>query len=222
MMAGSHVALGAAAWLAASPHLGLGPADPAGIALAAAASLLPDIDHPKSWVGSRLRPVSMLVSAIFGHRGITHSALAVAACAWVLLQGGAPRWATDAVAVGYASHLAADMLTPNGLRLAWPVRRTWSLPLCKSGSQAEPLVVAALVWWAASGAFLPPPLQQAWQLLREPAAHSVHHAGPPVPARWSRAGDGSKLAHAPAPRKALCERGVSRGILIDWSARGDC
>ncbi|HEX2942254.1 MAG TPA: metal-dependent hydrolase, partial [Rhodopila sp.] len=217
-MAGSHVALGAAAWLVASPHLGLGQADPAGIGLAATASLLPDIDHPKSWVGSRLRPISDLISAVFGHRGITHSALAVAACAFVLFQGGAPRWAADAVAVGYASHLAADLLTPNGLRLAWPMRRTWALPLCKSGSQAEPLVVAALVWWAASGVFLPPPLQQAWQWLHQPAAHIAHRTEPAIPARWSRTADGAKPVHSLPPRKALCERGLSRGILVDWSA----
>ena len=178
MMAGSHIALGAAAWLVASPHLGFGPAEPLGIAVAAAASLLPDVDHPKSWVGRRLGPVSRAVSWVFGHRGVTHSVLAVGACAWVLLAGGAPRWAADAAAVGYASHLAADLLTPNGLRLAWPFKRTWALPLCKSGSQMEPLVVAVLVWWAASGAALPPPLQQGWQMLHGPATHHAgHHAG---------------------------------------------
>jgi inner membrane protein len=182
MMAGSHVALGVAAWMAASPHLGFGAADPAGVAIAAAASLLPDIDHPKSWVGRHLRPLSEAISYVFGHRGITHSALAVAACGWVVLHNGGPLWAADAAAVGYASHLLADLLTPSGLRLAWPAKRTWSLPLCKTGGQAEPLVVAALVWWAASGALVPPPLAAAWQHMEEMARPMAAHEPRRAPA----------------------------------------
>jgi len=153
MMAGSHVALGAAAWVLAAPHFGQDALHPAGLALAAAGSLLPDIDHPKSWAGQRLRPLSTLVAAVFGHRGVTHSLLALAGC-WAALRygAGAPRaWAAPVV-VGYLSHLLADLLTPGGLRLAWPLRGTWALPLCRSGSPFEPLVVAfvlSLAAWSA-------------------------------------------------------------------------
>lgn len=162
MMAGSHVALGVAAWLVAAPHLGLPAAAPACLGLAVLGSLLPDIDHPKSWLGKRLRPLSSTIASALGHRGVTHSAAAAAACAWGLLHGGAPRWVVHPLAVGYLSHLAADMLTPGGLRLAWPLRRTWALPLCKSGSPFEPLVVALLLSWAGSGNLIPPLLQEAW------------------------------------------------------------
>ena len=163
MMAGSHVALGAAAWLVAAPRLGLPALSPACLALALAGSLLPDIDHPKSWLGQRLRPLSTLAAAMFGHRGITHSAAALLACVWGLVQGGAPRWVVAPLAVGALSHLAADLLTPSGLRLAWPLRRTWALPLCTSGSAMEPLVVALLLTLAGSGGQVPPVLRQAWE-----------------------------------------------------------
>jgi len=162
MMAGSHVALGAAAWLVAAPHLGLPVLSPACLGLALAGSLLPDIDHPGSWLGQRLRPLSRMVGAVFGHRGITHSALALGACAWGLLHDGAPRWAVAPLAVGVLSHLAADLLTPAGLRLAWPLRRTWSLPVCSVGSPMEPVVVAVLLTWAGWGGQVPPALRQAW------------------------------------------------------------
>jgi len=162
MMAGSHVALGAAAWLVAAPRLGLPALSPACLGLTLAGSLLPDIDHPASWLGQRLRPLSRMVGAVFGHRGITHSALAVAVCVWGLLQGGAPRWAVAPLAVGVLSHLAADLLTPAGLRLAWPLRRTWALPVCAAGSAMEPLVVALLLTWAGWGGQVPPVLRQAW------------------------------------------------------------
>jgi inner membrane protein len=179
MMAGSHVALGAAAWVVAAPRLGLPALSPACLALALTGSLLPDLDHPKSWLGRRLRLVSRPVAALLGHRGITHSALAVAACVWGLTQGGAPRWVVAPLAVGALSHLAADLLTPAGLRLAWPMRRTWALPLCRSGSAMEPLVVAVLLTLAGSDGQVPPVLRQAWREagLAWPAAPACPAAG---------------------------------------------
>lgn len=179
MMAGSHIALGVAAWLVVAPHLGLPAADPACLGLALLGSLLPDIDHPKSWLGKRLQPISSGVASALGHRGVTHSALAVAACTWGLSRGGAPRWVVAPLAVGYLSHLAADLLTPGGLRLAWPLRRTWALPLCKTGSPFEPLVVALLLFWAGSGTLVPPLLQQIWHqsglASQQPPTVMVHH-----------------------------------------------
>lgn len=155
MMAGSHVVLGAAAWCVAAPHLGVGSLDPVALGLAVAGSLLPDIDHPKSWVGQRARPFSTVVAAVLGHRGATHSLLALGVCCWLLLQDGLPRAIVAPLLVGYLSHLAADLLTPRGLRLAWPLKGVWALPLCRSGSASEPLVVAALVLVAACSAASP-------------------------------------------------------------------
>ena len=150
MLAGSHVALGAAAWLIAAPHFDQSPLDPAGLALAVLGGLLPDIDHPKSWVGRRVRPVSNIIAAVFGHRGVTHSLLAVIGCGMLVQYAALPQSITSPLMIGYLSHLAADLLTPGGLRLAWPLRGTWALPLCRTGSPFEPLVVALvlLIAWS--------------------------------------------------------------------------
>ncbi len=144
MMAKSHVAVGLASWVVAAPLLQLAPFRPLSLALVLGASLLPDIDHPQSWIGRRARPVSTVLSALLGHRGITHSALAVVALVALLHHGGSSRAALSAIAIGYLSHLAADMLTPRGLRLAWPLRRTWGWPVCATGSAAEAVVVTGL------------------------------------------------------------------------------
>ncbi|MDD2704553.1 MAG: metal-dependent hydrolase [Acidocella sp.] len=149
MMAKSHVVVGLTAWVAAAPFLHLPPTSPAYLGLAVAGSLLPDIDHPQSWIGRRARPVSTMVAATLGHRGVTHSALAVAALVALLMHAGYRHGVVCALAVGYASHLAADMLTPRGLPLAWPLRKTWSLPLCRTGSAMEPVIILALVCWTA-------------------------------------------------------------------------
>ncbi len=143
--------VGLAAWIATAPLLHLSTLNPVYLGLAMAGSLLPDIDHPKSWVGRRARPVSTAIAAVLGHRGVTHSAIAVVGLVMVLLQAGYQRGGVSALAVGYLSHLAADMLTPRGLRLAWPLRQTWGLPLCRTGSPMESIVVVVLVgamaWW---------------------------------------------------------------------------
>ena len=147
-MAGSHVLLGMVAWAWAAPRLGMARFSPASLALVAAGSLLPDVDHPASWVGRRLRVVSRPLARALGHRGFTHSLSAAALCSAALASQGAGRAAIAPLVVGYLAHLAADLLTPQGLRLAWPLQRTFALPLCRTGSAREALIVAALLAWS--------------------------------------------------------------------------
>jgi inner membrane protein len=141
MMARSHVVVGLAAWVAAAPILHIQPMDPLYLGLAVAGSLLPDIDHPKSWVGQRTRPLSTAIAKVFSHRGITHSAFAVIVLALLMAHAGYHRATTAALVVGYISHLAADLLTPRGLRLAWPFGGNWGIPICRTNSRAEPVIV---------------------------------------------------------------------------------
>ena len=146
------MALGLAAWAWAAPRLGLPTLDPAALTLAVAGSLLPDLDHPHSWVGRRLRPISRPLAAVFGHRGATHSLIAVLSAALLLRAHGVSRAVSNPLVVGYLSHLGADLLTPAGLRLAWPLRGSIAVPLCRTGSPAEVLVVAAILAWTAFAA----------------------------------------------------------------------
>lgn len=152
MLAGSHAALGLAAWAWAAPRLGLAAFDPASLALVVAGSLLPDLDHPQSWVGRRVRVVSRPLAAVLGHRGATHSLLAVLGAALLLRSHGVGRAVSWPLVVGYLSHLGADLLTPAGLRLAWPLRGSVAVPVCRTGSPAEVLVVVAILAWTALAA----------------------------------------------------------------------
>lgn len=143
MMAATHVLAGVAAWTAGSGLAGL-PAEPAMLTAAGIGSLLPDIDHPDSWFGRRFRYVSVPLAMVIGHRGITHSLLALALClAGLALLG---RHAVAApVLVGYLSHLVCDSLTVGGVPLLWPWRRPFGLRLVRTGSAAELLLAAALL-----------------------------------------------------------------------------
>lgn len=148
MKAGSHVVLGLVAWGWVAPRLGMPRFDSASLALVALGSLLPDVDHPASFVGRRLRLISYPLARAVGHRGFTHSLIAVALCCAALASHGAGRAVTGPLSVGILAHLAADLLTPRGLRLAWPLRRTFALPICRTGSATEALIVAGVLAWS--------------------------------------------------------------------------
>ncbi|WP_406706036.1 metal-dependent hydrolase [Sodalis sp.] len=116
--------------------------------------LLPDIDHPKSVLGQRLTWLSTPIARLCGHRGFTHSLLAI--IAGILLftlrlppQSVIPLDAFHAMIIGYLSHIAADMLTPAGVPLLWPCRWRFRLPILSpaKGNQLERLVcIAALIF----------------------------------------------------------------------------
>jgi inner membrane protein len=135
MMAATHVLAGTAAWSGVA-WLDGGLARPESLAAAALGSLLPDLDHPKSWIGRRVGMVSLMIAAVFGHRGITHSLLAVVGCLFGMLILGKGAIA-PAVLVGYLSHLACDSLTKSGVPLLWPWRRPFGPRLLRTGGLVE-------------------------------------------------------------------------------------
>jgi len=152
MMAGSHVVVGLAAWTWAAPHLGQPALDPFALSLTTIGALLPDIDHPSSWVGRHLRVVSRPLAAMIGHRGVTHSVVAVLACLLLLRWQGFHPATSDPLVVGYLSHLVADLLTTGGLRLAWPLRKRQAIPLCRTGSFGESIIVTGVAIWSGAAA----------------------------------------------------------------------
>lgn len=121
-------------------------------AAGALGSLLPDIDHPSSTFGKRIKPLSNLIGYVFGHRGITHSLIAVFVLSTLLAERAhIPAWGVGLI-VGYLSHLLGDWLTPAGIPLFWPNKKRWSSPMpFRTGSLVEKLVgigtVAAGAFW---------------------------------------------------------------------------
>lgn len=92
-------------------------------------SLLPDIDHPNSKMGRRMKPISKLINKLVGHRGATHTLLAmvIVSLALFMLNLSLPLnlqpfgWSVVlGVTVGYFSHILLDALTPSGVPLFAP------------------------------------------------------------------------------------------------------
>ncbi len=107
-------------------------------------SLIPDIDHPRSTLGSKIKPISTGISKVFGHRGITHSLLMVFLL-WFLMISYHLGVVYEGIIVGYSSHLFGDWLTVFGIPLFWPLRRKFSSPLAfKTGKGFEKFVFVIL------------------------------------------------------------------------------
>jgi inner membrane protein len=89
--------------------------------------LLPDIDHPDSTIGKRVRYLSYPIYIIFGHRRLTHSALFVGAILWYGYTSD--NMLICYLAVGAGLHLVGDYLTPAGVPLLFPFGRNYRSPV---------------------------------------------------------------------------------------------
>jgi len=159
MMAFTHAAAGATSALLVAQYLHAGPIQTLLVLSGGVAgSYLPDIDHRKSAFGSRVLPLSLPISAIFGHRGITHSLIAVVAISgllwWVFQRAnwheGIAVPVLVGIAVGYLSHLLGDWLTNSGVPLLWPSKRRFVSPLKLCTGDFREYILALLMYgWVA-------------------------------------------------------------------------
>ncbi len=149
MMGRTHLAVGALAGVAtaasvAQPWLPL-------VVAALAGSILPDVDHPHSKLGRRLRPFSYIIFWTFGHRGGTHSLLFALVVA--MLASALSPAVGMGLGVGMLSHLLADAISYGsgrrftfrgaGIPAAWPLTdRKAGWRLVKVNGPLENLLVA--------------------------------------------------------------------------------
>ena len=95
------------------------------------------------------------IARAFGHRGFTHSLLAVFGLLTLFYLKVPESWIVPADAIqgmvlGYLSHILADMLTPAGVPLLWPCRWRFRLPILvpQKGNQLERVLCMALFAYA--------------------------------------------------------------------------
>jgi inner membrane protein len=155
MTLGTHLAFASVLYLGGATLFGYKP-DGISWALAAVASLLPDIDLPPSRIGRLFWFLSVPLERRFGHRTLTHSLLVLAALAvasYPLAWIQPLYW--GCVVGGYGSHLWIDMLNVRGVDLFWPspVRlvtpgnRHWRFMV---GGKGEMILLAVLLGIAAA------------------------------------------------------------------------
>ncbi|MCC0728435.1 metal-dependent hydrolase [Clostridioides sp. ZZV14-6045] len=95
-----------------------------------AGSLLPDIDHPNSSLGSKCKPLSKLLNSRFGHRGFIHSPILLIVSMLVLfLLVGMVNINYQiyyislivGIFIGWISHLLLDFITVSGIPIFYPI-----------------------------------------------------------------------------------------------------
>lgn len=150
MITPTHIVFGVTTYLA------LGNNSATGLLVAAASSVIPDIDTRQSLLGKALPLLSGPISYHFVHRTITHS-LGFQVFIGVMAYIALPADYVAAVVCGLVSHAFADMLTLSGVCWFWPSRVRCVLPgsakyRFETGSWAE--LVFACVMAALSFGFV--------------------------------------------------------------------
>jgi len=103
--------------------------------------VITDIDSRKSKVGKRwyFRPLQWVVR----HRGVFHSLIFGLLLSLVI--AAFYRWAGIGFFVGYLSHLILDCLTPQGVKLFWPISKWKIKGFIRSGKVVEDVVFVLLL-----------------------------------------------------------------------------
>lgn len=87
-------------------------------------SLLPDIDHTKSWIGKAFYPIAKWLSVNYGHRTITHSIfflIAICILSVFVEKNFRPDYSISIIIFfSVLSHLIFDMVTLQGIPLFYP------------------------------------------------------------------------------------------------------
>lgn len=112
----------------------------AGVCLGA---LLPDLDEPKSFIGEKIPIIPSVIKSIFGHRGITHSLLAVGCVFLIAFIIKKP--ILFGIALGYFLHLIEDNFSVSGIKWLIPFsNKSFKIPISfltyKTGSLKEHLI----------------------------------------------------------------------------------
>lgn len=122
------------------------------IGSSALGSLFPDIDHRGSYIGRRAKITSAIISDLFGHRGITHSPLAMLVFTTVLYLVSSFFTSSSLVLMGFIgfyvgifSHILLDSLTKGGVPLLYPFKKSKiSFTKAKTGGMFETAIFAVL------------------------------------------------------------------------------
>ena len=155
MIAPSHITFSQTFYLA-SCIFWSSPATPMGAFIAALACFIPDFDTRASLPGRLLPHVSEWIHAQFGHRSITHAFLPQLSL-WIIFYflvyyHNLSIDIAIAIAAGWFSHSAADMLTKTGVFFWWPSRRYRCVAWKNPRFRVE--VMSLGEWWWSMAMFI--------------------------------------------------------------------
>ena len=105
--------------------------------------IFPDIDHPKSKIGRKLKILSYPINFIFGHRGLFHSLFAAAGFSFLIWIFFGNYYIP--FFIGFLSHLIGDGLTKQGIDFTYPFNMFKIKGFIKTGSFFEKIILFVLI-----------------------------------------------------------------------------
>ncbi len=106
-------------------------------------SVLPDIDHPKSKIGKKVK----IVGFLFEHRGFFHSLLFLAFIHIILAVFFKNNYFVLPLVIGYTSHVLIDCFNHRGIMPLHPFSRVRIKGFMKTGALAETVLFLLLVFF---------------------------------------------------------------------------
>lgn len=83
-------------------------------------TILPDIDHPYSKVGKKVKPLSKWIYNNLGHRTLTHSLFIITVFYFSYNIAFGMDIVSTGLMIGCVMHVLFDLMTPSGVPLAYP------------------------------------------------------------------------------------------------------
>ena len=105
------------------------------------AAAFPDIDHPNSKLGSKVK----IIPWLFEHRGFFHSLLALILFSLLGFYFINQKIYFYAIAIGYASHLLTDMISKQGIAPFWPFSKKRFHGFIKTGGFLEMILLIIFI-----------------------------------------------------------------------------
>lgn len=112
-----------------------------------AGSLLPDLDSVTSTLGKKIKPISKLITKVFGHRGFLHSPICMLLILmfwdFILNHYKITQYMpiVYGLLIGYGGHLFLDFLTKGGIPLLFPFKKKkYHLTNVKTGGKGEKIL----------------------------------------------------------------------------------
>lgn len=138
------IPIGIATLMASEPEIAV-----ATFATTAVGSIYPDIDNPKSMLGSKIKPISFLINKIFGHRNFIHSPfnlLLISILFSILfITGGKQQFFLPlfGFCLGFLLHLILDTVTVGGISWLYPFsKKRFHWTRMRTGGMGEKIFIA--------------------------------------------------------------------------------
>lgn len=121
-------------------------------AATAIGSLFPDIDNAQSKLGRKIKPISIIINKLFGHRGFIHSPcnllliLITSIVFMAVFENFKQLPILIGFSIGFITHIILDAITKGGIPFLYPFsKKRYNFTVIKTGGIGEALFLGVFL-----------------------------------------------------------------------------